>query len=41
MVNGEVVRNGDASLFTRERRLLESSGVRVSDGPSPVIKRCR
>lgn len=38
MVNGEVVRNGDASLFTRERRLLESSGVRVSDGPSPVIK---
>lgn len=38
MVNGEVVRNGDASLFTRERRLLESSGVQVSDGPSPVIK---
>lgn len=38
MVNSEVVRNGDASLFTRERRLLESSGVRVSDGPSPVIK---
>ena len=38
MVNGEVVRNGDASLFTRERRLLESSGVQVSDGPSPVIR---
>lgn len=38
MVNGEVIRNGDTSLFTRERGLLESSGVQVSDGPSPIIK---
>ncbi len=38
MVNGELVRNGDASLFVREKRLLESSGVQVADDPLPQVK---
>ncbi len=38
MVNGELIRNDDTSLFTRERGLLESSGVRVDEGPVPVVK---
>ncbi|WP_286027518.1 ABC transporter ATP-binding protein [Bifidobacterium ruminantium] len=41
MVNGEVVRNSDASLFTRERGLLESAGVQVSDGSLPVVRAVR
>lgn len=38
MVNGELVRNGDASLFVREKGLLESSGVQVADDPLPQVK---
>lgn len=38
MVNGEVVRNGDASLFTREKGLLDSAGVQVVEGPLPVVR---
>ena len=37
MVNGEL-RNGDASLFVREKGLLESSGVQVADDPLPQVK---
>ena len=37
-VNGELVRNGDASLFVREKGLLESSGVQVADDPLPQVK---
>ena len=38
MVNGEVVRNSDASLFTREKGLLDSAGVQVVEGPLPVVR---
>lgn len=38
MVNGELVRNGDASLFVREKGLLESSGVQVADDSLPQVK---
>ena len=38
MVNGELVCNGDASLFVREKGLLESSGVQVADDPLPQVK---
>ena len=38
MVNVELVRNGDASLFVREKGLLESSGVQVADDPLPQVK---
>ncbi len=38
MVNGELVRDGDASLFVREKGLLESSGVQVADDPLPQVK---
>ncbi len=38
MVNGELVRNGDAGLFTKEKALLESVGVRIFDEPMPQIK---
>ena len=38
MVNGELVRNGDASLFTREKGLLESAGVQVVEDALPQVK---
>ncbi len=38
MVNGELVRNGDAGLFTKEKALLESAGVRIFDDPVPQVK---
>ncbi len=38
MVNGELWCNGDASLFVREKGLLESSGVQVADDPLPQVK---
>ena len=38
LVNGELVRNGDAGLFTREKALLESAGVRIFNDPVPQVK---
>ena len=37
LVNGELVRNGDARMFTRERAMLESAGVEVAADPLPRI----